>query len=90
MTLSPIYHPLSEAAEIEEIANDAIRLDNCINGNPRYYMGASSFRDMYGKFYRPAYVKAYRGKKYGSGWGITSYNLKADVAKAYHNAKVVA
>ena len=60
MTLSPVYHPLSEAAEIKEIANDAIRLDNCINGNPRYYMGASSFRDMYGKFYRPAYVKAYR------------------------------
>ena len=52
-----------------------IRLDNCINGNPRYYLPVylaqeNNARELGG-------VK-YRGKQYGAGWVFSSYNLQGD------------
>jgi hypothetical protein len=52
------------------------RIDNDVNGNPRYYLpiylaAESAVRKIGG-------VK-YRGKKYGAGWVFQSYSLQGDV-----------
>jgi len=61
------------------IAQDAIRLNNDINGNPRYYISCVSFMDDNHDFYRPPYAKMYRGKKYGAGWVFQSYSLEKNI-----------
>jgi hypothetical protein len=52
------------------------RLDNDVNGNPRYYLPVflateSAVRKIGG-------VK-YRGKKYGAGWVFQSYHLQGEI-----------
>ena len=75
MTISNLTQPAT-------IAANAVRLDNCINGNPRYYLQAYDFTDATGALYRPAYVKAYRGKRFGAGWVLSSYSLENDIRDA--------
>jgi hypothetical protein len=62
---------------IKLTADNFKRINNDINGNPRYYLPIyltteSAARKIGG-------VK-FRGKKYGAGWVFQSYNLLGDVA----------
>lgn len=66
-----------------EITDEAVRLTNCVNGNPRYYISAIMFRrDGTGEFYRPEYCRKYTGKRYGAGWVFSSYSLENDIRDA--------
>jgi len=66
----------------KDIAESAIKLDNDVNGNPRYYIPVFMFSDASGNFYRPKYVTKYRGKKYGAGWIFQSYSLESDIRES--------
>lgn len=59
-------------------AQDFVRIDNDINGNPRYYIEYALFYDvnMSDKKRLSAGLEKYRGKKYGSGFVVQSYNLE--------------
>lgn len=66
---------------VDDIVTSAVRLDNDINGNPRYYVSVCAFiRD--GEFMRPFNASKYRGKRYGAGWVFQSYNLKSSIEHA--------
>ena len=70
--------------EALDIARSAERLNNDINGNPRYYISCIHFADdgdapLGNSMYRPAFADKYRGKKYGAGWVFQSYYLADDV-----------
>jgi hypothetical protein len=81
MTTETTYTPFTVA----EIAEEALRLTNCVNGNPRYYISAMMFRRAgaeAGDFYRPKYCRKYTGKRYGAGWVFTSYNLETSISQA--------
>lgn len=69
-----------------ELAEAAERMDNDINGNPRYYIPVYLFTDADGVRYRPAGAVKYRGKRYGAGWVFQSYNLYDDLARAIARA----
>jgi hypothetical protein len=61
---------------LELTAENFRRLDNDVNGNPRYYLPVfladeSAVRKLGG-------VK-YRGKKYGAGWVFQSYALQGEI-----------
>lgn len=63
-----------------------LRLDNDVNGNPRYYVGvydlASILKCSVDELKEYAYslpIKKYTGKKYGYGYILQSYNLKNDL-----------
>lgn len=67
--------------QIRQLAEYALRLDNDVNGNPRYYLPCYCFvRD--GVMYRPKGASKYRGKRYGRGWVFQSYNLEYDLKHA--------
>lgn len=52
------------------------RLDNDVNGNPRYYVPVYLFPEtMTDKQRKNAGLTVYRGKKYGTGYTVQSYNL---------------
>ena len=63
---------------VARLVKSAKKLDNDVNGNPRYYWSCISFVDENGDMYRPKYVQMYRGKKFGRGWVAQSYNVKED------------
>ncbi len=73
--------------EAHRIAEFAIRLDNDLNGNPRYYIPAFMFITGVGGWYRPSYAVKYRGKKYGAGWVFQSYVLANDLYKSLKKDK---
>jgi len=52
---------------------DFERLDNCVNGNPRYYLGWCAVSE---NVARACGATKYRGKLYGAGWVFQSYNLQ--------------
>lgn len=60
------------------------RLDNDINGNPRYYLPLYAIRGQATNRIHADYIKdvlglvKYRGKKYGAGYVLQSYNIQAD------------
>lgn len=62
-----------------KIAESAIRLDNDVNGNPRYYIPCFMFWDTLGYGVKPMGFSKYRGKRYGPGYATTSYNLENDI-----------
>ena len=66
----------------QELMQSAIRLDNDINGNPRYYFPRFVWPDMSQKTRRAAGLDMYRGKQYGAGYVMQSYSLKSDLAHA--------
>ena len=65
-----------------EIAEEATRLDNDVNGNPRYYLPVFMFVNGAGEMFRPNGAVKYRGKRYGAGWVFQSYNLEYDLTHA--------
>ena len=65
---------------VNEIEKAAIRLDNDVNGNPRYYISAIHFISPETKrMVKPYNGNVYRGRKYGSGYVFQSYNLKRTI-----------
>ncbi len=68
---------LAEAIEIE-----AVKINNDVNGNPRYYFAGYMFRDGRGRRVRPAFADKYRGKKFGAGWVFTSFNLNSTLRRS--------
>jgi len=80
MTNATTYTPNFTA---REIADEALRLTNCVNGNPRYYISAMMFRRAGAdNFYRPEFCRKYTGKRYGAGWVFSSYNLETEISRA--------
>lgn len=73
-----------------------IRLDNDINGNPRYYIGLTSIMQFMPDLptvndyirtiqKKKRYCSVYRGKRYGHGYVFQSYNLQHDLTKEIEN-----
>lgn len=64
-----------------------IRLSNDVNGNPRYYIGCyelaglvrATTAEVEAVAYKAGYRK-YRGKKYGAGYVVVSYNLEQSLS----------
>lgn len=70
-----------------------IRLSNDVNGNPRYYIGCYDLADLVRAStaeVEAVAIKAgfrkYRGKKYGTGYVVVSYNL--DQSLSYLKAQL--
>lgn len=69
--------------KLEQIA---IRLDNDINGNPRYYIGMFELACLFAIHYKSLEcwagdlgLKMYRGSRCGAGYVFTSYNLENEL-----------
>lgn len=63
------------------------RLSNDVNGNPRYYIGVYELADLVGTTVaeveavaKKAGFRKYRGKKYGAGYVVVSYNLEQSLS----------
>ena len=67
------------ASTAREITMSAKRLDNDVNGNPRYYVPFYMLPEMTDKVRRAAAIGTYRGKRYGRGYVFQSYSLESDV-----------
>lgn len=68
--------------DIQGLIDSALRLDNDVNGNPRYYIPIFMFWDTPCGKGRPLGAVTYRGKKYGPGWVFQSHNLRHDLERA--------
>lgn len=66
----------------KQLSESALRLDNDVNGNPRYYIPVFCFWDTPCGKTRPFGAVKYRGKRYGQGWVFQSYNLLSDMERA--------
>ena len=62
-----------------ELTNSAIRIDNDVNGNPRYYLPIFLLPKMDDKKRRNAGLAKYRGKRFGAGYVVQSYSLEHDL-----------
>ena len=71
---------MSELSNASELAQSAIRLDNDINGNPRYYLPIYMLPRMADKARLKAGLSRYRGKRFGAGYVIQSYSLEYDLS----------
>lgn len=71
---------MSELSNANELAQSAIRLDNDINGNPRYYLPIYMLPRMADKARLKAGLNRYRGKRFGAGYVIQSYSLEYDLS----------
>jgi hypothetical protein len=56
--------------------SDFTRIENDVNGNPRYYLPAFMAEE---KAVRKIGGVKYRGKRYGAGWVFQSYALQGEV-----------
>lgn len=55
------------------------RLDSDLNGNPRYYLPLYAIPETHADYIKDALgLTKYRGKAYGAGYVIQSYNIEAD------------
>ena len=68
------------------LENVFVRLENDVNGNPRYYVGLYDLATLAGvsvddlpPFAKKVGFRAYRGKKFGGGYVVQSYNLQNSV-----------
>lgn len=68
----------------DELIESAIRIDNDINGNPRYYFPKSAWGALDDKTRRSAGLHKYRGKRFGAGYVMQSYNLRTDIDYALY------
>jgi len=64
---------------VKDIAASAIRIDNDINGNPRYYVPFYMLPRLSDDERRKAGLAKYRGKRFGAGYVIQSYSLEYDL-----------
>ena len=71
---------MTELSNASELAQSAIRLDNDINGNPRYYLPIYMLPRMADKARLKAGLNRYRGKRFGAGYVISSYSLEYDLS----------
>ena len=71
---------MSELSNASELAQSAIRIDNDINGNPRYYLPIYMLPRMTDKARLKAGLNRYRGKRFGVGYVISSYSLEYDLS----------
>ena len=71
---------MSELSNASELVQSAIRLDNDINGNPRYYLPIYMLPRMADKARLKAGLSRYRGKRFGAGYVIQSYSLEYDLS----------
>ena len=69
-----------------KVSTKFLRLDNDVYGNPRYYISAQELACMLGVTFRQLnenrshlHLTLYKGKKYGLGFVLTSYNLFEDL-----------
>lgn len=62
-----------------DIAASAIRIDNDVYGNPRYYLPFFMLPRMSDDQRRKAGLAKYRGKRFGAGYVIQSYSLEHDL-----------
>nr|DAV86483.1 MAG TPA: hypothetical protein [Caudoviricetes sp.] len=69
------------------LENVFVRLKNDVNGNPRYYVGAYDLAALVGvradqlpRFAGKTGFNKYRGKRYGGGYVVSSYNLDQSVS----------
>lgn len=70
------------------------RMKNDVNGNPIYYIGIYDLADIVGvsvddlpAIAKKVGFKRYRGKKYGAGFTVQSYNLGYTVSRLKDIAK---
>jgi len=70
-------------------SSEIIRLENCINGNPRYYVEYMKIHTLPEHLHHFIDMPRYKGKRYGSGYVLSSYNLDDDlgyyVERALHS-----
>ena len=64
----------------KELAQSVIRLDNDVNGNPRYYMPIFLLPSMDDKRRLRGGLAKYRGKRFGAGYVFTSYSVEHDLS----------
>lgn len=69
------------ASEIVNGSTIFERLNNDVNGNPRYYIAWFVFGDIPAKVRSSLGLKLYRGKKNGAGYVISSYNVENDIER---------
>ena len=60
------------------------RIDNDINGNPRYYLPIYLLDELTHKEINQCGGVKYRGKKYGPGYVFTSYNINDTIKILSH------
>lgn len=65
-----------------DLAESAIRIKLDVNGNPRYYVPFFLFPIMSDKTRLKAGLNKYRGKAYGRGYVLQSYDIQGDLAFA--------
>ena len=77
-----------------ELEQRFTRMKNDINGNPVYYIGIYDLADLAGvsveelpELAKKVGFKKYRGKKYGTGFTVQSYNLGYTVERLKDLAK---
>ena len=73
-----------------ELGTDFFRVNNDINGNPRYVIHFLAFADNYEKARKIANsigFSVYRGKQFGGGFVGQSYNLESTAADIIHSRK---
>lgn len=66
----------------DDLMQSAIKIDCDTNGNPRYYFPKFVWPDMGRTIRLRAGLNMYRGKRYGAGYVMQSYNLRADIDHA--------
>jgi predicted TIM-barrel fold metal-dependent hydrolase len=71
-----------QAIDPRHVASSARRLKSNVYGNPRYYLPVYTFPPMTTKERRAAGLETYRGRDYGAGYVLTSYNLESDIRHA--------
>lgn len=59
--------------------NNFKRIDNDINGNPRYYLPIYLLKELTHKQINQCGGVKYRGKKYGAGYVFTTYNIHDEI-----------
>lgn len=75
---------MSTQRTANDLMQSAIRIDNDVNGNPRYYFPKFVWPDMDRKARLSAGLNMYRGKRYGAGYVMQSYNLASDIDYALY------
>lgn len=66
------------------------KIDNDVNGNPRYYVPAYLFPEtMTEKQRKSAGLVKYRGKRYGAGYVVQSYNLESTCDHINETTKII-
>ena len=64
----------------KELAQSAIRIDNDVYGNPRYYLPIFLLPALSDKRRRNSGLAKYRGKRFGAGYVFQSYSVEHDLA----------